>query len=676
MLPQDRDCNLDRSSPDDNEKAFSERNFRIATLEETDRDQQVRSEETAKDVDQKQDTDVDKRANDSDPNEYRGKTFDQRWEEAYARLVEYLNEHQAWPTALKYNPLYAWIRVQRKRRRDGKLPQNRVEQLNSLGVPWSGAIAGIPFRPRSERSGGDGNNNGTVEESEEVTREELRSRAWNEKVRTLVQYLNEHQTWPPPSKEMHLYRWIAEQRGRRERGQLAQNRFERLHALGMPWIGAIAGVPYRPRQQKMTNGDDRTTEERDKVSREELRSRAWDEEFNRLVQHLNEQKKWPTSWNGGPLCSWLSAQRKRKEEGKLPHYQLKKLTELGFAWEGKIDDVPFNPRTIRQEKNTDRSIDDTQNSNHHDQAPSYDVDPTVLPKNDEHHSNDNKQQGNAAVSTRPLEGPRGCWEEQFAKLLVHLNTHKEWPKKSECRSLNNWLTVQRIHKRTNQLSSVDFGRLDNLGFPWEGDLFGVPYCPRRSQSHQRHSSTNKREHEGDGDDRGNQQRQATLLHDNIHPAAIKREGEKPNTPLVRIEANQPDCRNDSATSRKRKRTIPEHNSTSNQPSTDDKSKTSVCDTKVVNQEEGEENNQRKRCWRSTGQRLTDIVPIMARRSSQSNNINESHNISIDDSSLPRQHRQNRAAYPVTDNDTIGSDSEAEGMNENQDDCKVPATTRT
>ena len=567
------------------------------------------------------------------------------------------------------------MHFQRLQRRQGRLPQSRLEKLDKLGLPWTGAIADVPHLPRSERSGGDGNND-TLEESKEVTRKEVLDQAWDEKLRTLVQYLNEHQTWPPPSKEMHLYRWIAEQRGRRERGQLAQNRFERLHALGMPWIGAIAGVPYRPRQQKMTNGDDRTTEERDKVSREELRSRAWDEEFNRLVQHLNEQKKWPTSWNGGPLCSWLSAQRKRKEEGKLPHYQLKKLTELGFAWEGKIDDVPFNPRTIRQEKNTDRSIDDTQNSNHHDQAPSYDVDPTVLPKNDEHHSNDNKQQGNAAVSTRPLEGPRGCWEEQFAKLLVHLNTHKEWPKKSECRSLNNWLTVQRIHKRTNQLSSVDFGRLDNLGFPWEGDLFGVPYCPRRSQSHQRHSSTNKREHEGDGDDRGNQQRQATLLHDNIHPAAIKREGEKPNTPLVRIEANQPDCRNDSATSRKRKRTIPEHNSTSNQPSTDDKSKTSVCDTKVVNQEEGEENNQRKRCWRSTGQRLTDIVPIMARRSSQSNNINESHNISIDDSSLPRQHRQNRAAYPVTDNDTIGSDSEAEGMNENQDDCKVPATTRT
>ena len=262
---------------------------------------------------------------------------------------------------------------------------------------------------------------------------------------------------------------------------------------------------------------------------------------------------------------------------------------------------------------------------------------------------------------------------------------------SECKSLYGWLVNQRTRKRFNQLPSEHGERLDNLGFPWEGDLSGVPYCPHESQSHEQHSTTDKHEQDDKGDDdngEGNQQGQKTLLYGEIHPDVINRELEWLGIPTNQSNGEQTDDRNGASNSqerdRKRKtigtRTRTEPQSTLNQPSTSH-------DCEFVNKEDEEEEEEkknekeaeeppRKRLSTRTPQQSNNMVSNVARHPSQSNNTNDSDDNSIDDPSPQWQHEETQAAYPVANNDGIESGSQDKQMDEDKDDRKLPATTRT
>ena len=472
------------------------------------------------------------------------------WDAKFSKLVQHLNEHKTWPTSSNGKTLYGWIQGHRQQLVEETLPEDKFKKLDELGFPWIGAIAGVPYRPPGQQPENDHEDH-AIQAKEGNTQEQLRSQIWNEQFSSLVRHLNQHRKWPTSPKHRVLYSWVDKQRDKHHVNKLSQDKFERLDELGCPWEEKLSSAPYRPRGQQTDNRGTEATKKRDGTALEELRDRAWIEKFNSLIQHLEKCKRWPSFGKHKKLYHWVYHQRNRLDEGKMSDNQFKQLDELGFPWEGKIAGHPYNPPTVPQEEATNDSSGDCQNTDHHDGGPSGNGDEMVHSENDKHHGTKHNHQRDANSSTRGEDRRGKRWEEQFSKLLAHLDAHQEWPTKSEYRSLNNWLSTQRKHKRENQLSSERFERLDNLGFPWEGDLSGVPYCSREAQSNEEQSTTN--EHDGDDNGEGNHQRQTVPVSSGIHPAATNCEGEHPATPMEETEAKQTDGRKDSTTSRKRKR---------------------------------------------------------------------------------------------------------------------------
>ena len=175
-------------------------------------------------------------------------------------------------------------------------------------------------------------------------RKKSREQLWDETFSVLVEYLNEHKTWPTSKKNKPLYNWIGVQRQRREAQKLPHHRFEKLNKLGVPWTGTVAGVAHYPRSGNLEGSGNTDAMERVReVTREELYAQAWHVTFSRLVQYLTENKTWPTDTKHRPLYSWVNAQRRQRRLGKLSNNYIKQLDALGFPWKSGRGNVPYRP---------------------------------------------------------------------------------------------------------------------------------------------------------------------------------------------------------------------------------------------------------------------------------------------------------------------------------------------
>ena len=679
VLPQGHDCDVDLCITGGDGSKPLQQTVPLESLDESDDDQHVSLEETVVDADQDRDTDSD--ADDTAEGGRkvaREELYSRAWNEKFRILVQHLNENKTWPRTREHEVLYKWTNDQRRRWSAGTLLQNRFEKLDELGFPWTGGIAGVPYCPRERPT--KNSDDGTSERGGKVTHEDVRTQAWNEKFRVLVEHLNENKTWPRFREHKDLLRWTHDQRRRWSAGTLPQNRFERLDELGLPWTGGIAGVPYRPRSERLGEVDNSNTMDGgDDVTHEEVRAQAWDDKFCILVQYLKENKTWPTRLRHAQSYNWIQRQRRRRSEGTLPQNQFERLNELGFPWEGKVSGLAYKPETVHEEEGTDHSRDDDHSADHDGDAPSRCMDEMVLPGDDKHH-------GNAVVSTWQQERQRRDWQEQFDKLLAHLDAHQAWPGKWDYGSLNGWLLQQRKHKRINQLSSEDCERLDNLGFPWEGDLSEVPYCPPESQSHEEHSSIDECDQNGDGDYIDNRQQEKTLLYGEIHPDVINRELEWLGIPINQFNVERTDDRNGVTNPRKRKRkrtgtgTGTDIYSTLNRPPADHESENLANRIELINEEEEKEEDveehRRKRLSTRTHERSINMVPNVAQLPLQSTNRNESDDDGINKPTFPRRHRKQEAVHKVvhTDRHSSGYEAENEETDDDEVDRKVPAKT--
>ena len=67
---------------------------------------------------------------------------------------------------------------------------------------------------------------------------------------------------------------------------------------------------------------------------------AWLERYAELVEYKETEGDCDVPQRQGALGKWVSEQRKRKKNGKLPVHQQQKLEELGFNFQ--IRDVTIN----------------------------------------------------------------------------------------------------------------------------------------------------------------------------------------------------------------------------------------------------------------------------------------------------------------------------------------------
>ncbi|WP_257616748.1 DEAD/DEAH box helicase [Chlamydia suis] len=196
------------------------------------------------------------------------------WEEKFMELKLFREEHGHCkvPEGYPQNPqLASWVSNQRQYFKKGKLAEDRIERLEEIGFVWR------------------------------VLEEE-----WEENFLELKRFQEEHGHCKVPYKypqNPQLASWVSNQRKDFKKGDLSEDRIERLEEIGFVW---------------------RVLEE------------AWEENFLELQRFREEHGhcKVPQGYPQNPqLALWVSDRRKKFKKGKLAEDRIERLEELGFVWD-------------------------------------------------------------------------------------------------------------------------------------------------------------------------------------------------------------------------------------------------------------------------------------------------------------------------------------------------------
>ena len=275
------------------------------------------------------------------------------WDTMVAALTAFEKEHghcrvPVGPT--KYRILGMWLINVRARKKKGLLDRGRIRQLDKLGVVW-----------------------------------ELQDQSWEDMFAELVAYRAKHgdcnvpSHWPENPK---LAFWVQGQRQHGRLNTLTQDRLERLDKIGFVWS---------------------------------MRDEAWESMYAALVEYkrVHGHCRVPTEWEeDASLSRWVIMMRQYRRRGKLSEERIRRLTELGFVWDG-------------------------------------------------------------ALQARMEEVHEEIWESKYAALIEYKRVHghcrvpAEW---KEDVSLGYWVRTLRVYRKRGKLSEERIRRLDELGFVWDGRL--------------------------------------------------------------------------------------------------------------------------------------------------------------------------------------------------------------
>lgn len=213
------------------------------------------------------------------------------WSVRFAALQAYVDEHASIPVHTCVTgdgfKLGKWVSSQRVSYAKGRLPADRIEQLEQIpGWLWNAA------------------------------RSDSTDEAWAAKFEVLSQYVAENDALPTyehvADDGVRLGRWIGHQRDAHTRGRLSADRVRLLE--GLPhWT-------WRRRQRDM------------------LTSTRWETMFEALTRYLAHNNdiipdKTVVDQDGLPVGSWVARMRQRYKSGRLNADYIRRLEELdGWDW--------------------------------------------------------------------------------------------------------------------------------------------------------------------------------------------------------------------------------------------------------------------------------------------------------------------------------------------------------
>jgi superfamily II DNA or RNA helicase len=197
--------------------------------------------------------------------------IDKRWNRLFAELQRFhrLNGHSK-VSSSEDPELGIWVVRQRKLRKRGALPQDKVSRLNALNFAW-----------------------------------DTKEKSWEQQFAALLHFKKQYGHCDVPSKSAShraLGTWLNNQRQLRRRGALASDRLARLEEVGVNWN------PFNLRWD---------------LRFEQLA------EFRKRNGHCNVSQ---SGGSFNELGKWLSQQRIAKRRGTLSREREKRLNSLGVIW--------------------------------------------------------------------------------------------------------------------------------------------------------------------------------------------------------------------------------------------------------------------------------------------------------------------------------------------------------
>ncbi len=262
------------------------------------------------------------------------------WDEMFQQLCSFkkTNNHCNVPKDFENQQLSTWVSVQRTNYKSKKILQERIDQLEKIGFDWDPITS-----------------------------------AWEEMYSALREFkkLNRHCNVPQIYHlNPQLGSWIATQRSKFNKGQLSQERRQRLESIGVIWDPHTAAwedqfialeefkaahnhcnVPkeyslnptlgaWVSKQRKLFNQKNLSSERVEKLENIGLpwnpRLSRWDMNYNELVLfknkhgHFNILKVYPEKTN---LDHWMRTQRTVYKKDKLSKERIQKLEAIDFVWD-------------------------------------------------------------------------------------------------------------------------------------------------------------------------------------------------------------------------------------------------------------------------------------------------------------------------------------------------------
>jgi len=277
----------------------------------------------------------------------RKKSSTENFKESLNQLIDYKEKNGNCNVPQSQGPLGTWVSNKRQRYKKGKLSQEHINQLESIGFKWGKQRKKFDAMQSEERfketvvyKEKNGNCNvsrshgssGTWESTQQIShnrrgslsherttqhtvvafnrgtqKQSSDNEQWNERFNKLVAYKRENGACYVPQKHGALGIWVKTQRRIHKKGKLSQERTTQLEVIGFNW-----GV-----QKHKFDAD------------------MWRERFNKLVAYKEINDNCNVPQRHGALGIWVSTQRKFYHKGKLSQERIAQLEDIGFVWKLK-----------------------------------------------------------------------------------------------------------------------------------------------------------------------------------------------------------------------------------------------------------------------------------------------------------------------------------------------------
>lgn len=266
--------------------------------------------------------------------------YEALWAEKFNELCEYLKNHVDCNVPDKYseNPsLGNWVSKQRVSKKKGKLPDEKVQQLERIGFDWV-----------------------------------VHAVSWERMFNELIKFKksNGHANVPQHySQSPMLARWVNTQRTKWKKGQLIPEMIKKLEGIDFEWAPKTSSaesmlfalsefkdkyghclVPrhypenpglavwVRTRRALMTKG----RLPLDHIQRLNVigfewhpHDDAWERNYTELCSYKEAEGHCKVPQSHPVLGRWVSKQRQKRKKGLLPKGKIKRLDDIGFVWEPK-----------------------------------------------------------------------------------------------------------------------------------------------------------------------------------------------------------------------------------------------------------------------------------------------------------------------------------------------------
>ena len=332
------------------------------------------------------------------------------WDFFFGKLLEYKSENGNCrvPIHGKANKqLGTWVNSQRSRYANGTLSTYNINRLETIGFEW-----------------------------------DMRGAVWNDNFKKLLTFVEQHGHCRVPNnfkEDQKWGHWVANQRSFYKKGALSSEHIIMLENIGFEWN--IISILWLE-------------------SYEEIKS------FKARFGHCNV----PQGFKENPtLGSWVTNQRQRYLQGKLPEDRTRLLEEIGFEWDS---------RSAFWERNFELLQKYFVQNGHSNVPKDYKDDPQLgiwvgtqrsLYKKKELPKERVEKLQSVMFEWDPFAAE---WEknyqllESFKLLNGHCRVTQKFKGEKEDLHLGRWVSRQRASYAKEQLNADRIARLEAIGFEW------------------------------------------------------------------------------------------------------------------------------------------------------------------------------------------------------------------